>query len=173
MYRARLQYLGVNPNASYTEAQWDAINTSDQGKLYSVSDAVAAFTGRTSIYAAMGSIAPQTMAADLARGDIFLASTPPGSGVNSTGIAYDHTYAVMAVYYQNGIWKVQLYNPWGFDSANGLTIESLSGEPATNLGFITLSWAQFVSSQNFVGYTQAVANAAQVAYFMSLSGNRE
>jgi hypothetical protein len=173
MYRARLEYLGINPNISRTEAQWDALNAGDNGRLYSVSDAVAAFTGRSSSFNPMTAIAPQTMAADLARGDYFLASTPPGSGVNSTGIAYDHTYAVMAVYYQNGIWKVRLYNPWGFDSANGLTIEALSGAPATNRGFITLSWAQFVNSQNFTGYTQAAANAAQVAYFKTLSGDRE
>jgi hypothetical protein len=173
MYRARLEALGINPNTAHTQAQWDAINRADNGRLYSVSDAVSAFTGRSSFFATMTSIAPQTMAAGLARGDYFLGSTPAGSGVNSTGIAFDHTYAVMQVYYQGGMWKVQLYNPWGFDSANGRTIESLSGAPVTNRGFITLSWAQFTSSQNFIGFTHAVANAAQVAYFKTLSGNRE
>jgi hypothetical protein len=173
LYRGRLEALGINPNAAHTMAQWDAINRGDNGRLYSVSDAVTAFTGRSSFFAPISSITPQSMQADLARGDYFLASTPPGSSVNSDGIAYDHTYAVMAVYYQGGMWKVRLYNPWGFDSANGRTIESLSGVPPTNRGFITLSWAQFANRQNFTGFTQAAANAAQVAYFKTLSGNRE
>jgi hypothetical protein len=79
----------------------------------------------------------------------------------------------MSIYYQGGMWKVQLYNPWGFDSVNGKTIESLAGGPPQNKGFITLSWQQFINSNNFQGVTLAVANAAQTRYFMHLSGSRE
>jgi hypothetical protein len=79
----------------------------------------------------------------------------------------------MSVYYQSGMWKVRLYNPWGFDSENGRTIESLSGGPVLNNGFITLSWSQFTNSANFVGVTLAQVSSAQTAYFKSLSGSRE
>jgi hypothetical protein len=173
MYRARLEYLGINPNQSFTQGQWDTFNRNDDGKLYSVSDAIAAFTGRSSAFSPMSHFTPQGLQASLAHGDYLVATTPPGSGVNSDGIAYDHAYAVMAVYFEGGMWKVRLYNPWGFDSAGGRTIESLSGKPPTNKGFITLSWAQFTNPRNFQGITQAVANAAQVAYFRTLAGTRE
>ena len=62
---------------------------------------------------------------------------------------------MLSVYYQGGMWKVELYNPWGFDSANGRTIEALSGSPPTNKGFITLSWSQFGSTTNFQGITMS------------------
>ncbi len=153
LYRARLQHLGISPDTNYTEAQWNVLNTTTDDRLYSVADAIQTLTGHAATYHAIGSATPQQLQAELAAGDYVIASSPPGSGINALGIAYDHAYAVLSVYYQAGMWKVELYNPWGFDSANGLTIESLSGSPPTNKGFITLSWSQFHSTANFQGVT--------------------
>ena len=171
MYRARLEMYGINPNRDYSTAQWNALNQSTGTKLYSVADAITTFTGRRASFGSIGYA--QTMATELARGDYLVATTPPGGGVSADGIIYDHSYAVMSIYYQGGMWKVQLYNPWGFDSVNGKTIESLAGGPPQNKGFITLSWQQFINSTNFQGVTRAAANAAQTRYFMHLSGSRE
>jgi len=171
MYRARLEKFGINPNVYYTPSQWDALNRSTGSKLYSVANAISTFTGRA---ASFGPItAPRVMATELARGDYLVATTPPGGGATSDGIIRDHLYAVMAIYYQNGMWKVRLYNPWGFDSIGGRTIEALAGGTPQNRGFITISWWQFINSNNFQGVTHASATAAQTAYFRSLSGTRE
>jgi hypothetical protein len=153
MYRARMQDLKINPDRDYTEAQWDALNRASHDRLYSVADAIQTVTGHAATYDSIGTATPRQSQAALAAGDYVIASSAPGSGVNTTGIAYDHAYAVLSVYYQDGVWKVELYNPWGFDSANGLTIESLSGSAPTNKGFITLSWSQFSSTANFQGIT--------------------
>ena len=56
------------------------------------------------------------------------------------------------------MWKVRLYNPWGMDGEPGVTIDSLdTSDPPANNGFITLSWQQFTSSANFMGYFVAKA----------------
>src|SRR5205085_652526 len=141
------------------------------GRLYSVANAITTFTGRGASFGAIGT--PQTLATELARGDYLVATTPAGSGATSDGIIRDHSYAVMSVYYSSGMWKVRLYNPWGFDSIGGRTIEGLAGGTPQNRGFITLSWSQFINMNNFEGITHAAASAAQTAYFKSLSGSRE
>jgi hypothetical protein len=172
-YRARLQYFGINPGVNYTIAQWDTFNRNTGGRLYSIADAMAAFTGRGATFQSMYTAAPQTLQAELSRGDFLVASTPPGSSITADGIAKDHAYALMSVYYQYGTWKVRLYNPWAMDSAGGRTLDSLSGTPARDDGFITLTWAQFKNPTNFQGITRAAASAAYTAYFKTLSGNRE
>jgi hypothetical protein len=155
MYRARLERLGIDPTANYSVAQWDSINTSTGGALYSVADAIYGFTGKTGQFTPMNTVSPQQLQSYLARRHYLVASSAPGSGVSTDGIVNDHAYAVLAIYYQGGMWKVQLYNPWGFDSTNGRTIEALAGGTPTNLGFITVSWAQFVNRANFQGITIA------------------
>jgi hypothetical protein len=155
MYRARLELLGIDPHASYSEAQWDALNRSSGGALYSVADSIYTFTGRNAVYLSMNSVTPQALKTDLAHGDYVVVSSVPGGGATADGIVRDHAYAVLSVYYQGGMWKVQLYNPWGFDSIGGKTIESLSGSPPKNLGFITVSWSQFVNTVNFMSLTVA------------------
>jgi Ca2+-binding RTX toxin-like protein len=155
MYRARLEYLHINPTASFTEAQWDNLNRTSGNALYSVAASIYTFTGRSATYLSMNSVTPQTLKTDLAKGDYVVVSSVPGGGATPDGIVRDHAYAVLSVYYQGGMWKVQLYNPWGFDSVNGKTIESLSGSPPKNLGFITVSWSQFVNTVNFMSLTVA------------------
>jgi hypothetical protein len=155
MYRARLESLGINPTASYTESQWDSFNRSTAGGLYSVADSIYAFTGKHASFVDLTAVTPQTLRAELARGDYVVASSVPGDGATADGIIRDHAYALLSVYYQGGMWKVQLYNPWGFDSVNGKTIESLSGSPPANLGFITVSWSQFANTHNFEAVTVA------------------
>jgi hypothetical protein len=173
MYRARMESLGINPAASYTQAQWDNFNNSKGGSVYSVASAIYAFTGRDGNFSTMTASSPQTLMAELAQGDYLVASSVNGDGTTADGIVRDHAYALMSVYYQGGMWKVQLYNPWGFDSTNGRTIEALAGGTPKNMGFITISWSQFVTSSNFQGVTLAKVTSAQSAYFKSLSGNRE
>ena len=173
MYRARLEMFGIDPNVHYTTAQWDALDRSLNGKLYSVANAITTFTGRGASFSPLTGATPQSLQTALAHGDYLVASTPQGSGATADGIIYDHSYAVMSVYYDAGMWKVRLYNPWGFDSINNRTIESLAGGTPQNRGFITLSWAQFTSTANFQGITRASATAAQAALFHSLSGSRE
>jgi hypothetical protein len=172
MYRARLQMFGVSPTTQFSTSQWNTLNNNLGGKLYSIANAITDFTGRAASFASLHTT-PQTLASQMAHGDFLVAATPEGSGASRDGIIYDHAYAVMSVYYSYGMWKVRLYNPWGFDSIGGRTIESLAGGAPTNKGFITLSWSQFVSSANFTGVTHAPASAAQAAYFRSLSGARE
>lgn len=155
MYRARLESLGINPTASYSESQWDNFNSNDNGSLYSVGASIYAFTGQQATYVSLSQVSPGTLQNDLSRGDLVVVSSAPGTGATSDGIIRDHAYAVLSVYYQGGMWKVQLYNPWGFDGLNGKTIESLSGKPATNLGFITVSWSQFANTNNFEAVTVA------------------
>jgi hypothetical protein len=173
MYRARLQALGINPAAHFTTAYWDILDRSMGGRVYSIADALEAFTGRHAAYSSIFTATPQGLYNAMARGDLVVASTPAGGGASADGIIRDHAYAVMAVYWQGGMWKVRLYNPWGFDGLGGRTIESLAGGAPNNRGFITLSWSQFVSSNNFQGVTSAPANPAQVAYFRSLGSGRE
>ena len=68
----------------------------------------------------------------------------------------NHAYAVLAVYYDAGVWKVRLYNPWGMDRDNGGTIDAHDkSKPAANDGVITLSWSQFTNTNNFKGYFAA------------------
>jgi hypothetical protein len=173
MYRARLEQLGIDPAVSRTEAQWDALNRSTGGSLYSVADAIYAFTGRPAHFMTMNAMTPQALQASLSRGELAVASSVSGYGTTADGIIRDHAYAVMSVYYQSGMWKVQLYNPWGFDSTNGRTIEALSGSPPKNIGFITISWAQFIHNVNFQGITLAHVTGAETAYFKTLTGSRQ
>ncbi len=155
MYRARLESLGINPTADYSTSQWNSLNNAKGGALYSVADSIYAFTGQQATFVSLPHVSPQTLQSDLSHGDYVVVSSAPGSGATSDGIIRDHAYAMLSVYYQSGIWKVQLYNPWGFDSVDGKTIEALSGKPASNLGFITVSWSQFANTNNFQAVTVA------------------
>lgn len=155
MYRARLESLGINPTADYSTSQWNSLNNAKGGTLYSVADSIYAFTGQQATFVSLPHVSPQTLQSDLSHGDYVVVSSAPGSGATSDGIIRDHAYAMLSVYYQSGIWKVQLYNPWGFDSVDGKTIEALSGKPASNLGFITVSWSQFANTNNFQAVTVA------------------
>ncbi len=170
MYRARLEALHINPTAHYTTAQWDAENLRQGGRVYSNAEALYAFTGRTATFAPMSAVTPYGMQYVLSQGAYVVASTPAGGGASADGIVRDHAYAVMDVYWDAGMWKVRLYNPWGFDGFGGRTIESLAGGTPKNNGFITVSWSQFVSSANFAGVTLATPTAAQTAYFKLIAG---
>ncbi len=154
MLRARLQALGISPAVNYTNAQWDSINQGLAGRLYSVNDALTMFTGKATLTTPVSQANPQALQASLAAGHLVVASSVYQSVVTADGIIGNHCYAVVSVFYQNGMWKVRLYNPWGMDSTNGRTLDSLAGTPPSNDGFITLSWGQFTNPANFYGYTQ-------------------
>jgi len=174
MQRARLQALGINPTAYRTDSAWNALNTQLKGRLYSINDAVTMFTGRATTYRPVTDYGVTVLRDALARGDFLVANTPTGSGFSADGIARFHAYAVMAVYYEAGTWKVRLYNPWGMDRDGSRTMDSLrTGTAAANDGYITLTWAQFDNPANFAGIIQAKATAAETAYFKTLRGTRE
>jgi Calpain family cysteine protease len=160
MQRARLQALGIDPTKHYTQSQWDAMNAKTNGQLYSAAAAINAFTGNPAYYTPIAYAGtPQTLQTALAQGDVVIAQSPASGFYTSVnGIIVNHAYAVTAVYYQNGVWKVRLYNPWGMDGINGTTIDALdTSNPPANDGFITLSWQQFTASANFVGFFVAKA----------------
>jgi len=155
MQRARLQALGIDPTQQYTQVQWDALNAKTNGRLYSVSEALNDFTGNTAYYTPIAYAGtPQGLQTILAQGNAVVAQSPAsGPYTSADGIIVNHAYAVTAVYYQNGMWKVRLYNPWGMDTATGATIDSLdASDPSANDGFITLSWQQFTNPANYMGF---------------------
>jgi hypothetical protein len=154
--RARLQSLGIDPATPRSTSDWNAANLKTNGRLYSIGEALYAFTGRVSTYNYINSATPQALRDSLGRGDYLVAQSRSASGTSSDGIIGNHAYAILAVYYDAGVWKVRLYNPWGKDRDNGGTIDSLDrSKPAANDGFITLSWSQFTNSNNFKGYFAA------------------
>jgi hypothetical protein len=155
LQRARLQSLGIDPSVPHTYAQWSQLNQQSNGKLFSINDTLAYFTGRATSYQGIGSVTPQGLQASLASGADIVAQSQSGY-VSPDGIIGNHTYALLAVYNDAGAWKVRLYNPWGMDRENGATIDSLDRSHATaNDGFITLSWAQFTNMVNFRGIVVA------------------
>jgi hypothetical protein len=156
MQRARLKALGVDPMVDHSTTQWNSINTATNGRLFSIKEALYNFTGKMPIYAVIGAATPQALQTALGRGDYLVAQSHDGGDlINSAGIVRNHAYAITRVYYEGGTWKIKLYNPWGTDRENGSTIDSLSGAAAANDGYITLSWAQFVSTANFKGFYTA------------------
>ena len=156
MQRARLQALGISPTNQYTQAQWDALNKKLNGRLYSIGEALYNFTGNAVAYNTIQKATPQALQASLAHGDAIVAQSATGAYVSSDGVIGNHSYAVLAVYSDAGVWKVRLYNPWGMDRDNGSTMDTLDkSHPAANDGFITLTWQQFTKSANFMGYYTA------------------
>ena len=121
MQRARLQALGIDPTKQYTQAQWDAMNAKSNGQLYSAAAALHDFTGNSAYYTAIASVGtPQSLQILLSQSNAVIAQSPTGnSAATSIGIILNHAYAVTSVYYQNGTWKVRLYNPWGIDGLSG------------------------------------------------------
>jgi hypothetical protein len=156
MQRARLQALGIDPQLPHSANDWNLLNQWTGSRLFSVNDALTMFTGNPAFYSDMSRANPWAMANDLARGDLIVVSSNLTGGVNANGIIGNHAYAVLAVYYEDSMWKVRLYNPWGTDRENGQTMDSLQkySSPSTD-GYITLSWSQFVSTANFRGYAQS------------------
>ncbi|HZZ78729.1 MAG TPA: C2 family cysteine protease, partial [Gemmataceae bacterium] len=154
MQRARLQSLGIDPSKSYMQSQWDAMNKATNNRLYSVADAMYTFTGNAAVYTSMAFANPASLQYALSHGNAVVAQSRAGGGaVTSDGIIVNHAYAVTSVYYEGGTWKVRLYNPWGMDRENGSTVDAADkSNPPANDGFITVTWQQFVSSNNFVGY---------------------
>ncbi|MBI3824300.1 MAG: hypothetical protein HY289_16660 [Planctomycetes bacterium] len=155
LQRARLQALGVDPMVQHTMTEWNALNDKTSGRLYSIGEALYAFTGSVSTYVNIGAANPQTMQSALAHGDYLVAQSRAASGITADGVVGNHAYAVLGVYYDAGVWKVRLYNPWGRDKDSGTVDAFDKAHPAADDGVITLSWAQFTNSNNFKGYFAA------------------
>lgn len=175
MQRARLQAYGIDSSMEYSTSQWDGFNAIRGYKLYSLSQAISDFTGTSISINTMGAFSPQSLQASLAQGNLFLANSYNQSGyLSADGIVGNHAYAVMAVYYEAGVWKIRLYNPWGMDGANSATIDKLqTGKAAANDGYITLSWSQFTNTANFRSIIMGQVSAAQTAYYKATLASRE
>jgi hypothetical protein len=157
LQRARLQALGLDPTREYSKSDWDAANTKLGGRLYSISEALYHFTGSYANATSASALNPQTLATAVSHGNSIVAQSQTSTYVSADGIIGNHVYAVLNVYYEAGMWKVKLYNPWGMDRENGTTMDSLDkSATASNDGIITLSWQQFTSSANFKSVYQAV-----------------
>ena len=153
LQRARLQSLGIDPTVPRATADWNTLNQNSNGRLYSIGEALYAFTGSVSTYNTIGTATPQGLVAAMSRGDYVIAQSRTAGGMTADGVIGNHAYAVLGVFYEGGTWKVRLYNPWGMDRENGTTLDSLDkSKPAANDGIITLTWAQFSNSANFKGY---------------------
>jgi hypothetical protein len=151
MQRARLQSYGVDYNDPKMADNWKSLDKKSGGKLSSAGQALYDFTGWRASWVAIGSAKPQAMADALSGGDYLVACSVGNDkkkGLSPDGIAYNHAYAVRAVYYDHG-WKVRLYNPWHSDRGDGKTIDQ--SNPKDD-GFITLPWSTFVRTTNFQGY---------------------
>lgn len=140
--RARLQLHGVNYAKEMTAAQWDAANVNSSFRLFDSGEGLYDFTGRFPEYVFASQANPQTLANQLAAGKLIVLNTP-GDGANSTlhsasGIVAWHSYAVLKVYQVDGLWKLDLYNPWGRDG-NG------TPRDGKNDGFLTISWQEFTT----------------------------
>jgi hypothetical protein len=158
MQRARLQALGLDPTRQYTRAEWDAWNVKTGGRLYSIADAIQNFTGCPATFSGISAANALKLQAALAHGDFIVAqSAGSGGTISADGVIGNHAYAVVGVYYDAGVWKVRLYNPWGMDRTDRVMLDTLDkSKPAADDGFITLSWTQFVKTSNFKGYFHAV-----------------
>lgn len=83
---------------------------------------------------------PATLRSQLLSGEILTAGT---RSATNAGIVKDHAYAVLSVYRTTGGWRVQLYNPHGFDGTSG----AIWGQ---NDGFLDIPWNTFAA--NFETY---------------------
>ena len=153
LQRARLQAFGIDPTVEHSRAEWTAFDQNANGRLFSTGEALYAFTGSVSSYNFINSANPQSLQASLLHGDYIVAQSGTASGVSADGIIGNHTYAVLAIYSEAGVWKIRLFNPWGNDRENGGTLDTQDkSKPAANDGIITLTWQQFTNSANFQGY---------------------
>lgn len=143
--RARMQLFGLNWRGELTRAQWDAANANNGHRLYDPADALKTFTGRTPTVNYVGSVSPQTLQSALSARKAIVVTTL-GSVDTSTGIIPWHAYAVTRVFYEGGVWKLRLYNPWHMDNAG-------TPKDGSNDGYVTISWSTF--TRYFSRYAKA------------------
>jgi hypothetical protein len=128
--RAYLQQNGVN---------WADPDTTHWGSSWCYADkALYSLTGWTvSVFSLKGSSEPfstlQAMQSDLQKGNVLMARDQSSLG--------GHFYAIRNVFYSNGQWRVQLYNPWGKDATNNPSTQVIPD--GVNDGLITVSWDTF------------------------------
>src|SRR5207249_3094275 len=147
-----LQALGIDPTRQYTQADWDAFNQKLSGRLYSIREALYAFTGSYPSYNDINAANASALRTALVNGQYVIAQSPASGTISSDGIIRNHAYAVLAVYQDAGAWKVRLYNPWGSDEGNGKTLDALGPSAPADDGIITLSWSQFTNNANFKAF---------------------
>jgi hypothetical protein len=139
--KAYLQAMNVvcrAPDGTYLPfEQW---HSTTGAPWKSAGAALTALTGWDYTWVSASSMGAQQMRSRLLAGDILVAATPDFPP--SSAVVGDHNYVVCDVYYQNGQWKVLLYNPWGRD---GRVCTDGNDD-----GMVTLGWSEFVA--HFSGY---------------------
>lgn len=123
MQRAYLKFNGYDPmNGAYASSAFPGDY---------IQRALSIVTGRAIWQSYLPMTKPQDLAQMLARGDAITA----GSNSTASGlIVGNHAYMVDAIFQENSVWKVQLYNPWGID---GLIAQG------RNDGMLTIPWTVF------------------------------
>ncbi|MCI0638355.1 MAG: C2 family cysteine protease [Gemmataceae bacterium] len=113
-------------------SQWK----STTGKLWQHGAvALQAITGQTAQFTASTAAAAATMRQQLLAGKKIVGLTK--ASVNSELVA-NHAYAVLDVFWQNGTWKLKLFNPWGHDR-KGTALDGVDD------GVLTIAWSTFLS----------------------------
>jgi Ca2+-binding RTX toxin-like protein len=150
--RARLISFGIDPARSYSDAEWDNLNSRSGGKLYDPAHALRQFTGRgvTTYYPPSASFT--TLKDRLDRGAAAVAYSYRASSrtANWFGIAGDTSYVVRRLFTDSrGKQWVELYNPTGMDVGTGKLLDFAPGAVQQNDGIVTLAWDDFRRSSNF------------------------
>lgn len=137
--RARLSRFGVDTSREMSAATWNTLNVKSGYRLFSASDALLAFSGKTTTLAYASQATPQALRDALAQNKAVVLNTKAASGIDAaSGLIGWHSYALMRVWQEGSTWKLQIYNPWGQD---GTTTRD-----GVNDGLVTITWAQFASS---------------------------
>lgn len=114
----------------------NAYTSIDSGTL---SETYRAITGASGSYSGTAGLSTdilaQNMANSLAAGHAVIAGSNSSTAAPIVG---SHAYNVHAVVFENNLWYVTVYNPWGFD---GASYDSNSGD-----GLLKLTASQFQSS---------------------------
>lgn len=141
LQRARLQRYGVDWRQDLTKAQWDQANARSGYRLFNMGDAMTMMTGKTASWGSVAWTSPSAMLLALQQGKMVTAYTtnvPQTSAPHANLWMGWHCYAVTKVYYANGTWFVQVYDPFGMDGPMGKPVDG------KNDGYITMTWNVFV-----------------------------
>jgi Ca2+-binding RTX toxin-like protein len=150
--RARLISFGIDPARSYSDAEWDSLNSRSGGRLYDPAHALRQFTGRgvTPYYPAGASFAFVKDKLDRGAAAVAYSYRATTRTPNWFGIVGDTSYVVRRLFTDgHGRQWIELYNPTGSDVGNGKRVDHAPGAVLQNDGILTIAWTDFQRSSNF------------------------
>lgn len=113
---------------------------STTGKNWQFSaNALQSLTGQTPTYRGISGLLPADLARNLSAGKKLVVDSKPN--VASKFVA-NHSYTVLSVFQESGVWKLRLYNPWAHDGPGAST-------DGADDGLITITWSELQA--NFAG----------------------